>query len=102
MSIKTKPVTYEASDGQEFENEEEARRHDDLITARQHYDDARQKFNCAVALTQKTADNELFDFKGGTYWFVTDYYNQEPRLKRVYFLGWNFDITEYDDRIEIS
>jgi hypothetical protein len=102
MTIKQVPAKYQASDGKEFDNEEEAQLHDELITAREEYNAARGKFSRAVAATQKTADGELFDFKSGDFWFVTDYYNQEPRLKRVHFLGWNFEITEYSDRVEIS
>jgi len=102
MAVTTKPTTYQASDGKEFDNEEEAKLHDELVTARTEYDEARHRFSRAVALTQKTADGELFDFKSGDYWFVTDYYNQEPRLKRVHFIGWNFEVTEYSDGVEIS
>jgi|SRR6185369_2448213 len=102
MTVKQVPAKYQASDGVEFDNEEEAKLHDELITARKEYDEARGKFSRAVAATQKTADGELFDFRGGEFWYVTDYYNQEPRLKRVYFLGWNFEVTEYGDRVEIS
>ena len=103
MAVKKVPGTYAASDGQEFDDEEEAKRHDELITARQEYDDARKKFNRVLAQTQKTADGETFDFGLFTsYYYITDYYYTQPSLKHVNFLGWNFEIDEHDDSVEIS
>lgn len=103
MPVKQVPVKYEASDGQEFDTEEEAQTHDDLIKARAEYDTARQNFNRVLARSQKTADGEEFDFSlFRTYYYVTGHYDRMPWLKSVSFLGWNFEISEHDDIIEIS
>jgi hypothetical protein len=102
MPVTAKPVTYETSDGREFEDKDEADRHEELITARREYDEARQKFNQALVKTQKTADDEPFDFGlFRTYFVITDSWAQIPSLKRVNFLGWNFEVAEHEDQVEI-
>lgn len=101
MAVRPVPAKFAAEDGEEFDTVEEAALHDQLITARREYDEARQKWSRAVAVTQKTADGELFDFGSifRSYYFVTEGYFSMPEVKEVSFLGWNFENGNNDDVI---
>ena len=95
-------VKFKSSDGQEFNNETEAQRHDALITAREEYKTALAKLNRCIAETARTADGHLFTFGvWQTYHYVTPGYFSMPALAEVPYLGWNWDLNEYDDAVEI-
>lgn len=102
MAIKPVPAKFKTSDGREFEDEVEAQRHDALINARAEYRTALHKLNRCIAETTRTADGYLFEFGlWTTYHYVTPGYNSMPQLNEVPYLGWNWELNERDDTVEI-
>ena len=85
------PEKYRTSDGLEFDDSVEAKRHEDVHLAYQDFLDAHDKLGKVLACAQKTADGEVFkldSFK--TYWYVDVGWRGEPRMDKVFFLGYNF------------
>lgn len=101
MAIKQE-IKFKSSDGKAFDNEAEASKHDALILARDEYKTALHKLNNIVAETTRTADGQLFEFGlWETYYYVTPGFFSMPALAEVPYLGWNWDLNEYDDAVEI-
>lgn len=101
MAIK-KEFKFKSSDGQTFDDETEAKKHDALILAREEYEGALRKLNQCIAETTRTADGHLFEFGlWRTYYYVTPGYFSMPVLAEVPYLGWNWDLNEHDDSVEI-
>lgn len=93
---------FTASDGKKFKDKGEAEKHDALATARAEYNTALRNLNQRIAETTRTADGYLFQFGvWKTYYYVTPGFFDMPRLAEVPYLGWNWDLNEYDDAIEI-
>jgi hypothetical protein len=102
MAVLEKPRTFKTTDGREFTDEAEAKLHDELIVAREAFDAARRRLNNAVLKTQRTADGQLFDFGlFRDYHYVRPGYGGMPSMQTVSFLGWNFEISEHTDAVEI-
>ena len=102
MAVTKAPEQFKTSDGQKFDTIEEAERHEVLITAREQYNQGRRAFNRALAMTQKTADGELFDFGiFRDYYYITPGWSGCPALQAVNFLGWNYEVEDNDD-VKIS
>ena len=101
MAIKQE-IKFKSSDGKQFDNEAEATKHDALILAREEYKTALRKLNSLIAETTRTADGRLFEFGiWGTYYYVTPGFFSMPALAEVPYLGWNWDLNEYNDSVEI-
>lgn len=101
MAIKEQRK-FKTTDGREFDDEGEAQKHDALIVAREAYRVALHKMNQLIAETTRTADGELFEFGiWQTYYYVTEGFNSMPQLMEVPYLGWNWELSEYDDAVEI-
>lgn len=101
MAVKQE-VKFKSSDGRAFNNEAEAKKHDALILARQEYKAALRKLNQCVAETTRTADGHLFEFGlWKTYYYVTPGFFSMPALAEVPYLGWNWELNEYNDSVEI-
>ena len=101
MSVKQE-TKFKTSDGREFSNQKEAEKHDALILARGKYSEALRQMNTLIAETARTADGHLFEFGlWTTYYYVTPGYFSKPVLTEVPYLGWNWDLNERDDQVEI-
>lgn len=101
MTIK-KQTKFKTTDGREFDDEKEAQKHDELILAREQYDASLRRLNRLIAETTRTADGYLFEFGLWTsYHYVTPGYFQMPVLGEVHYIGWNWDLNEHDDSVEI-
>jgi hypothetical protein len=93
MAVSTKKQTYTAH-GREFDKKEDAERYDALETARQGFDDAREKYDKLLAQSQRTADGQRFELgRYGDYWFIVNVLSF-PDLRRVAFYGWNLQARE--------
>ena len=72
--VEATPVKYKSSDGQEFETEEQAAYHEELIEAKGQYETARSVYGQRLFESQKTADGHPFQFSILLdYWYVWNY-----------------------------
>jgi hypothetical protein len=103
MAVKEVPARFKASDGEEFGTKKEAQQHEELIKAREAYEEARRNLGRLLARREKTADGRPFDFSIlHDYYYITEGWAGMPELTRVNFDGWNFRWSECDDRFEIQ
>lgn len=58
MPVKTKPIAFETSDGHEFDDKEEADRHEELITARNAYADKKKAENALINALHSWLDEQ--------------------------------------------
>jgi hypothetical protein len=101
MTIKQE-TKFKTTDGREFVNEKEAKKHDELIVAREQYETALRKMNRLIAETTRTADGHLFELGlWASYYYVTPGFFSMPQLAEVSYLGWNWDLNEHNDSVEI-
>lgn len=97
MAVTEIPTKYSASDGREFNTQDEAERHEQFIVAQKEYETARNRFGRLLAETQLTADGKPFRFDAfKRYWHVTAGWSGMPALSEVRFDGWNyqFDVSD--------
>lgn len=97
MSIKELPKTFRTSDGQTFEDEGAAKRHEELITTRDDFERAQRRFGKLLAETQLTADGNKFEFGlFRTYYYIERHQWGVPSLSEVPYLGsdWGFDDSD--------
>lgn len=101
MTIKQE-TKFKTTDGREFDDQKEAQKHDELILARELYEGALRKLNQLTAETTRTADGHLFELGlWANYYYVTPGYFEMPALSEVSYIGWNWDLNERDDSVEI-
>lgn len=94
---KTTPM-FKTSDGQEFDDEDAAQRHEEFIEAKKDYEAARQRWTRVLAESQTTADGHPFDFSMmRDYWFVTRWIGAMPSLQAVSFYIHNCDVNDNDE-----
>lgn len=101
MPVKQE-VKFTSSDGREFDNEVEAQRHDELIVAREEYNNALAKMNSLIVKTTRTADGylcELGIFKD--YWYISPGWHGLPDIRKVPYLGWNWHLSHHNDQVVI-
>lgn len=97
---KTKPK-FITSDGCEFDTEDGAERHEELVAARDEYERARLAFGRALARTQTTADGHPFDLGiWAKYWRVRPGWAGVPDLERMNWMwGGKFDFCQRGDEL---
>ncbi len=101
--VKVIAPKYQSSDGQEFFTEEEAHRHEVLITLKSKYLDARHDYMQALASLQTTADGSLFNFSMlTTYYYITPGYYGKPEIADVSFYLWNCDLNDSDEAVIVQ
>lgn len=105
MAVKKVPQVFRTSDGAEFDNEEQATRHEDLLDRKHKFQIAFERLGDALAETQKTADGSLFEFGVcRDYYAIAPSWVGLPRLRKIWFsyMGENrFEINEDDEVILI-
>ena len=103
MAVKKNPVTFTASDGKEFSDEESAKKHDAFVTALREWEQAGKRLNAAGAQRFKTADGEHLKIgRWGDYWHINPFAPFGPELTRVSFsYGTNFQMDWDGDAVEI-
>lgn len=100
MAVSEVPAKFKTSDGREFDDKEEAERHDKFVAAVNDYREAQRCFLHHMARTQRTADGLLFESTPfQRYWRVTDGIWGMPELSEVSFYGWDFTVSEHDELI---
>lgn len=104
MAIKQVPTRYETSDGREYDTQQEAERHEALITAKREYEHAQKVFGQRLAETQKTADGYPFEFTLlRDYYYITPGFHEMPALVRVGFSRWKpVQLNEADELVLTS
>ena len=97
--IEATPVKYKTSDGLEFETEEQAAYHEELIEAKDRYEAARSVYGQRLFESQKTADGYHFQFSMLLdYWYVWNY-GGFPRLDKVSFYRGNCGLNDRDETV---
>ncbi len=95
--METVPQKYKTTDDKEFENEKEAVKHEELITAQSEFEDALKRYSHALFESQETADGHPFKFTSSH-----DYYTlvvtgfQMPRLQCIRFYFYNCTLDDND------
>lgn len=88
MSIKQVPARYQTTDGQEWDNEQDAQRREDLLAAWDVYKEARRTLEDRLGRSQKTADGVPFRLSVfRTYYEVTPGLRGMPMLRKIFFFG---------------
>lgn len=101
MSVREE-ITFKSSDGREFDNAVEAQRHDELIVARQEYEQALARMNSLIVKTTRTADGYLCELGIFIdYWYVSPGWSGMPNLHKVPYLGWNWHLSYHGDEVVI-
>ena len=100
--VKAISVKYKSSDGQEFETEEQAQSHEELIEAKKQYETARSVYGQHLFESQKTADGHPFDLCAyRDYWYVGRFLSF-PLLERVSFHRGNCGLNDRDETVIIQ
>lgn len=85
MAVKVTQPKFVASDGKEFDNPEDADRHETLVGATAVFEQSRRNLLHAMAHTKRTADGELMNpTRWGTYYIVREWAS-EPHVAEVSF-----------------
>lgn len=93
--MKTLPQMYEATDGRQFDDEQEAARHQIMIDARSAYERARLDYAKALAETCRTADGHPFELNSSrSYYHVRRGPGGIPETAAVSFWYWDIDLSE--------
>lgn len=94
--MKHKTV-FTTSDGQEFEDQTDAERHEKLIAVKGKFEEAQQEYGITLAETQKTADGFPFELTSYRYYYWIEQYSVTAFIKEVYFYPRDFavDFHEY-------
>lgn len=82
MSIRKKTAVYVASDGTEFNNEDDAKIHEELVQSISSLEDALIRFNQAAGAVQQTADGYPFELG-----YVSDYYVIEQSFGAIPYVN---------------
>lgn len=99
MAITQKPAMFETTDGEEFETQEAAEKHESKITAHQEFKAAWKRFAAAFAAEMTLADGVEFNPDGyPTLWAVRITAYGLPHLCRVNWV-WYQDIIVDDGRV---
>lgn len=93
-TVKSK-TTYHAKDGREFTDQTAALHYEELLDAKEAYEEAKRNFGKLLAETCNTADGEPFRVGlFSDYWYVTHGYFAMPNLLKVDFWGRNWTLEE--------
>src|SRR5690606_40430270 len=83
MSVRQKPAKFVTSDGEEFDTQSAAERHEELLTAERECEHAKARYSRALWRTQRTADDREFEpGSSREYWFLCDYFGM-PEIGRA-------------------
>jgi len=77
--------TFRTSDGQEFQDEPAAEKHEEIISAKSAYESARDRYARILWETQITADGEAFKFGSRNYYYITSVWLERPQIVTVNF-----------------
>ena len=98
--VKKMPVLFRTVDGQEFQDEAQAKQHEKLITAKSDYEQSRRRYAALLFYSQRTADGKPFEMSLlHDYWLVRDWCGALPTLDRVSFWGPNVDLDDEDQTV---
>ncbi len=102
MAVKKKPVTFETSDGEEFDSKEKAETHESVKAAEMQLVEARRALLSALAENALTADGHEFDFSH-TYHFIREMFSWpdvvQIRLYRTYDNRFGVETRDGEDRL---
>jgi hypothetical protein len=105
MPVKKVPQKFETSDGEEFDNEGDAKRHQDVVDAILAFNEAKKNLAFATVREYKTADGKPFQFSSSTaYYFIRDAWGW-PRMDKVEVCGWynqKFDVDNQRLRVVVG
>jgi len=94
--ITKQPIMFKTTDGLVFVDELEARKHEALIEAKDEYETARKRYAGFLFESQKTADNQAFQFGiFHTYWYIAEIF-YFPSLISVQFHIRNCELDDND------
>ena len=99
MAVKKTKPKFETSDGREYEDQRDAKRHEELSHAKRAFESAQKAFGVALARTQVTADGKKFSFGWRDYYYVADCWSGMPSILSVQFYEHTFDFTDADDEL---
>lgn len=86
-AVRKNPVTFETSDGREFDTEDAAKRHQEVIDKLKAFENAKQLLCFAICKEYKTADGHPFDFLKHSYYYFVRIVWGTPQLERVEIPG---------------
>jgi len=104
MGIKKieKKETFRTSDGDEFDDEASAEKHETLISAKAAYESARDRYARILWETQITADGQPFKFGlWRNYYFVSEF-TDWPFIHSVEFMLSSTYALDEDDALEVK
>lgn len=85
MSVRQKPAKFVTSDGEEFDTQSAAERHEELLTAERECEHAKARYSRALWRTQRTADDHDFEpYSSHDYWFLVEFFGM-PEIRQVSF-----------------
>jgi len=82
---------FRTDDGREFDTPGLAERHEAMVKAQGHLEDAQRRFRRAFVETLVTADGKPFDFGQWAYYRVQNGFSGIPTVGRVSFDQWRFE-----------
>lgn len=98
MAVSEIPTKFQTSDGQEFDNKEEAERHEDVTAAFREWERASEKLDKIIAENTRTADGELFSTRMlQRYYVVRERYGQIPQMFELPWLGMRLRLSQRDE-----
>lgn len=93
MAVKVTQPKFVASDGKEFDNPEDADRHETLVGATAVLEQSRKNLLHAMAHTKRTADGALMDpTRWGTYYFVRQSWSDPSVLEVAFYYNTQIDL----------
>jgi hypothetical protein len=104
MAVKEQPKQYE-SHGKTFDTRKEAKRHDELVTAKQALEDAQDKYQRVLAESAVTADGVPFEFGVfHDYYHIVKPWGSMPHVDRLSYVAWGWSVRDSDlpDQVEIA
>lgn len=91
MAVKQVPQIFKTSDSEEFDSQDDAERHEAVLTAKEIFETAAREYGEAMLGEAVTADGERFDLAlSCQYYYIAGRYGGGmPRLQSTYFYRWN-------------
>jgi hypothetical protein len=99
--LMKKVTTFKTTDGKEFSDEISAKKHENLITLKQEYKQARLRYVNELARAEKTIDGVSFAGKYHTYWYIQEFMGMPHLVDFSFTNDREFDIHDYTDELVI-
>lgn len=97
MAVTETPVMYQSSDGQEFDNQAVAEKHEQFLTARKEYERAQAVYGKLIAESQTTMDGEPFKYNmWHDYWRIVRIWGHIPQIEKIDFHMPNYSVDGFD------